>query len=287
MRVVHVSGISLIAALLSVAAAAAAPRQSDAPTSGQVQQLYAAAEYEQALALLGSSTEPDAHLYRALCLLALGRHNESALALQSLILSSPDFTVSSEEVPPRVVTMLTEVRREVLPAHMRRLFADARALYHAKAYDRAVSQFELVIRLASLADVRALEGVADLRVLSEGFVDLAKAPQLSAPPPAATPVSAPQPSRVAVPPTTTTPVAIKQEMPPWPSDISSTRMAAGAVRVQISATGAVTSASMVRGINPQYDLRVLAAARSWQYTPATMNGKPVPSESVVEIRLNR
>ena len=38
---------------------------------------------------------------------------------------------------------------------------------------------------------------------------------------------------------------------------------AGAVRVQISSTGSVISASMVKRIHPRYDLLVLAAARDW------------------------
>jgi hypothetical protein len=37
--------------------------------------------------------------------------------------------------------------------------------------------------------------------------------------------------------------------------------------------------------HPLYDRLVLQAAREWLYQPATLNGKPVPSEKVVTIQL--
>ena len=60
---------------------------------------------------------------------------------------------------------------------LKKLFAEAREQYQAKAYDRAVPLFEKVLNLSEAEDVRALDGVSDLRVLSEGYVDLVKAPQ--------------------------------------------------------------------------------------------------------------
>ena len=37
--------------------------------------------------------------------------------------------------------------------------------------------------------------------------------------------------------------------------------------------------------HPLYDRLVLQAAREWLYTPAMLNGRPVPSEKVVTIQL--
>jgi hypothetical protein len=48
----------------------------------------------------------------------------------------------------------------------------------------------------------------------------------------------------------------------------------------------VLGARIVKGIHPSYDTRVLANARFWKYTPATLDGEPVESESLVEIRVN-
>jgi hypothetical protein len=42
---------------------------------------------------------------------------------------------------------------------------------------------------------------------------------------------------------------------------------------------------MIKGLHPSYDQRLLAAAMDWEYTPATLNGMPVDSESIVEVRV--
>jgi tetratricopeptide (TPR) repeat protein len=278
---------SLFACVLTVASTAASG-QSPEPIDGRVLQLYAAADYEQALAVLGNSAEPAAHFYRALCLLGLGRLSETEAALKLLVLASPEFTVSAEEVPPRLVALLTEKRRELLPGVLRRLFAQAREQYQSKAYDRAVPEFERILALSTPADVKGLDGVEDLRVLAEGFIDLSKspAPQPATPGPPAP--AAPQAPAPAARPRATAPVAIKQEIPAWPAEAG--RLVAGTtgvVQVQISSTGRVTSATMVKRIHPRYDVKLLAETNYWEYQPATLNGMPVDSESVVEVRVTR
>jgi hypothetical protein len=57
------------------------------------------------------------------------------------------------------------------------------------------------------------------------------------------------------------------------------------VRVQIGIDGRVVNASMQQASHPLYDRLVLQAAREWVYTPALLNGRPVPSEKVVTIQL--
>jgi TonB family protein len=218
--------------------------------------------------------------------------------MEALVSSAPGFTVSDEEMPPRFVALLGRTRRAHLPAILRRLFSEARDQYQAKAFDRAVPQFEKVVALASSPDIRDVEAIADVRLLAEGFIDLAKArpaAAASAPAPAATPgpasntAAAPAPVVAAGPATrrTTPPVARRQALPPWPADAGPMLGAReGSVRVRINSTGQVTSAAIVRSVNLRYDLKLLEAARFWEYTPATINGVPVESESVVEIKVD-
>jgi tetratricopeptide (TPR) repeat protein len=251
----------------------------------RVRQLYASADYEQALDALGTAADPIAHQYRALCLLALGRTEEAEASLTALVTASPDFTASDEDVPPRFVAMVEKKRQELLPALLRRQFAEARELFQAKAYSRAVTAFERLMTLSADPQIRRSEGVEDLRLLAAGFIDLAKAPVEPATTTAAgTPAIAP--SRPAAPRISTPPVMRRQVLPPWPNDAGRPIFQpVGSVRLHISSTGRVTAAAMIKGLHPSYDQRLLAAAMNWEYAPATLNGDPVDSESVVEVRV--
>jgi hypothetical protein len=59
----------------------------------------------------------------------------------------------------------------------------------------------------------------------------------------------------------------------------------GAVRVTIGKDGKVKLATMVTPIHPAYDSQVLAATRDWLYDPATLDGQPVESERLIELRV--
>ena len=270
---------SATALTIGAAAAGAASSLEDA------RQLYASADYEQALAALGDARDPLSDQYRALCLLALNRREDAEAVLQRLVKETPDFTVSVADVPPRFVALVSDVRRQTLPAVARQLFVDARASFSAKAYDRAMPQFERVLALSAAPDLRTLDGVADLGVLAEGFVELIKTTRsASAAPPAA---DRPLPA-AAKPATRTLPVARQQVVPPWPQAAGRVALApVGAVSVRINKQGEVVAATMVRPMNPRYDPLLLAAARGWRYVPATLNGEPVEADSVVEIRVAR
>ena len=102
---------------------------------------------------------------------------------------------------------------------------------------------------------------------------------------AATPAAivTPQPSasRAVVPAAT-----IRQDLPAYTS-ASKTRPMSGAVRVTIGADGKVTKAVMEVPIDPRYDARVLAAARSWIYKPATVGGNPIQSDKIVQINIGQ
>jgi TonB family protein len=254
----------------------------------RVRDLYASAEYDQALTAIGDSQDPAAQQYRALCLLALGRQADAEAALKRLIASTPEFSLSAEEMPPRFITLFAQQRREIVPGVLRKLFAEAREDYRAKAFDRALPQFKRVLALSAEPEVRDAEGVDDIRLLAESFIEIATASEAPkpeavasavaapvAPPPATAPVRRPQPA-----------AAIRQEMPRWPAATPLRTALSGSVRVKINTSGRVTSATMVRSIEPRYDARVLAATHFWEYRPATENGVPVETESVVEININ-
>jgi hypothetical protein len=249
-----------------------------------VVKLYASAEYDQALAALGMAEDAQARMYRALCLLALGRQPEAQTVLQGLVAAAPEFVADATEVPPRFLTLFTETRRQVIPDILRRAFAEARQSYQAKAIEQARPEFERVVTIASSADIRDLEVVADLRALAEGFIDLATA-RTAMPPAEAAPPRDEAP-RAPLRRATTPPVPIQQAIPKWPTNLARvTTTLIGTVRVQVDQNGTVTGATMTKSIHPLYDVRVIAAASGWSYRPATVDGSPVGSEAQVDIRV--
>jgi hypothetical protein len=156
-----------------------------------------------------------------------------------------------------------------------------------------------VLALTSDAAVKDMDGLADLRdlrLLADGYLELireletpklllsAPAPVVPAtptPPVPAAPVASPAPT------VRTPPSVISQVIPPWPSEAGEIDLAnVGLLRVLISRTGRVSSATMIRSVHPRYDWELIASTRRWQYKPATIDGAPVESESTVEIRLS-
>jgi hypothetical protein len=81
------------------------------------------------------------------------------------------------------------------------------------------------------------------------------------------------------------PVAVRQIIPAIPAGITGQGSPTASVRVEIGMDGHVVKASMQQSAHPLYDRLVLQAAREWLYTPAMLNGRPVPSEKVVTIQL--
>src|SRR5262245_42496480 len=70
-----------------------------------VKALFAAADYEAALIVLSTedvAAAPGADQYRALCLLALGRHDDVERLLETLIRRDPSFKMNVNEVTPRM-----------------------------------------------------------------------------------------------------------------------------------------------------------------------------------------
>jgi TonB family protein len=246
--------------------------------------LYDAAAYEDALTVLTPVDLPEAQQYRALCLLALGRSQDAAGAVERLVAEQPTFEPSAQDVPPRFVTLVSDTKRKLLPSLARRAFNEGRDQFRNGSREEALVRFNLVMTLTSDPSYKQSADADDLRTLASGFIDLAKA---TAPPPAPTPAvaaKAPEPPRID-PPEIVQPIVVKQFIPPVPAEVGSQGNPVLSVRVIIGTTGRVTEASIQQPSHPLYDRLVLQAARDWTYQPATMNGRPVTSEKVVTVQL--
>jgi hypothetical protein len=280
----HRTGQFLCAWALLLTAATAAAQEPLAKAKA----LYDAAAYEEALTLLGPVQAPEAQQYKALCMLALGRAQDANGAVEMLVSSSPTFEPSAEEVPPRFVTLVVEAKKKLLPAIARRTFSEARDQFRNGDREEALKKFDLVLALMSGPVFKDTTDAEDLRTLASGFIELARASARPEPKPV---TPAPEPPKVAEapvagpPPEVVQPVALRQSIPPVPAGTSGLGSPTASVRVQIGVDGKVVEATMQQASHPLYDRMVLQAAREWLYQPATLNGKPVPSEKVVTIQL--
>jgi TonB family protein len=248
-----------------------------------VAQLYAAAEYEGALGAIAKA-QPTARLesYRAFCFLALGNDGEARAAVQRAVAADPLFVPADTDASPRVLTFFREVRAAALPGLAREAYAEGKTLFVSGDRQASRGRFELTLSLLDGMEPQARKPLEDLELLTRGFLDLARAPASPAPAPA-TPVknAAPAPAIKPVPA-----VATEQRFPLWRSGRPLTETLRGVVRVQIDATGTVSSAEIVTPTDPEYDRDVLSATRRWRYRPATLAGRPLPSELEVTFNLS-
>jgi tetratricopeptide (TPR) repeat protein len=149
------------------------------------QALYASASYDEALAVLDHlQKQPlpppdvrDVQQNRALCLLALGRTDEAALAVAAVVSSDPGYRPSEAGTPPRVRAIFKDVRGRLLPGIIVARYGEARTAYDGQQWADAAKAFQLVISLAGDPDLSASDAkaVQDYRVLANGFVKLAEA----------------------------------------------------------------------------------------------------------------
>ena len=283
----------VVAAALFTAAVPGIAQTQDAVERAKT--LYLEAAYEDALALLetrGSSSTADVHLYRALCLLALGRTSEADAAIAKSIEADPLATVARKDVSPSVAALLASARLRMLPEMARRRVADGRLLYQQGDRTGARQRFEAAIRLLDDPTLAKQTELADLKALASGFLDLIRAQ--SAPPAAPAPAAparatATPPAVIAPPapmaPAISRPTVVSQTVPPWrPPDPSwRNRELRGSVLLSIDAAGRVTTATMQQSVYPSYDRLLLEAARTWRYTPAMRDGQPTPSQLIVPI----
>jgi len=255
-------------------------------TLAKAKALYDAAAYEEALTLLAPEQVPEAQQYKALCMLALGRSQDATGAVETLVSATPTFEPSADDLPPRFVTLVADAKRKLLPGIARRTFTEGREQFRSGNHEQALRKFDLVMTITSSPLLKETPDAEDLRTLASGFIDLARASAAARPEP-----KAPEPPKVAeaaapgVPPDVVQPTAIRQPIPPIPSGVNGLGSPTASVRVEIGTDGKVVGAVMQQSAHPLYDRMVLQAARDWLYTPAMLNGRPVPSEKLVTIQL--
>lgn len=264
---------------------AAAPRVSAQDSIQAVKELYASAAYEDALTAVGkidSPAEPniEAEQYRVFCLVALGRTDEAAQAVESVLTLKPEYRPNSTDASPRIQALFSQVRQRMGPTLVKRMYQQGRTAMDRKDREEAVAQFEAMLRIANDPDVRNEASMSELRELGSGFLELSKALPPKPKPAEATPAA----TTASRPSVISPPVVIQQRLPPWvPDPVSRATEFRGAVRVQISAEGKVTSAEILKSVHPAYDQLLLRSARSWLYEPAKKDGTPIPSEKTVEV----
>jgi hypothetical protein len=304
------AALAIVVALAGLLAAPSSARAAvDDFTSAR--ELYAAAEYEDALTLLNRlRTTPgrpeDSRAidqYRAFCLLALGRSADAEQAIAAVILAEPNFK-PSVDLSPRVRTAFNDVRRRMLPQIVQEKYAAAKMAYDQKNYVAAATGFKLVLdslKDPELAAMASQPPLSDLKTLSTGFYDLAAA--ASAPPPAP-PAPAPAPAAASAPAkaqaqgdgsdaryysaddsNVVPPIMISQYLPPFPANITVSQP--GVLEVLIDERGLVVSVSMRVPVSPRYDRAAVDAARGWRYRPALLDGTPVRYRKVVQISVKR
>ena len=302
-RTFHRSALALAGWMLVSAPAVASAQDAFARAKG----LYASADYDEALQLLqtlkSSTPSTEVAAYQVFCLVALGRSQEAKIAIESIVKNDPLFRPSEGQASPRVRGFFEDVRRPLLPAVTRQLYARAKSAYESKQYESALADFDRVISLAD--EISETDpSVGDLRTLALGFRDLTKT-ALAPPPPPPAPEPKPEPPKPA--PETVTkvpaepsvytvdnrdvlkPVVLSQPMPVWrPSNPAEERMTFdGAVELLINEQGKVLSVKLVESVHPRFDPALLEAAKNWTFKPATKNGTPVMYRYTVGVRLGK
>jgi hypothetical protein len=274
-------------------------------------QLYASADYKSALtmlnALLATSPSPQdrqsIELYRTFCLVAMNNTDEANKAIEAMVSRDPLYRPNMDDVPPRLRTVFSDTRKRLLPALIQERYLIAKTAFDRADYKSAAEGFTQVLIALSDPDIAPASKqppLADLRVLASGFSDLTVR-ALTPPPVQSAPIAvqaAPPVSEAAAttapraPVIYTTddknvspPVAIKQDLPSFPGRVTFDRV--GVLEVVIDTSGSVESATMVETVEPLYNRLVLAAAKTWIYRPARLEGTPVKYRKRIEIKLSR
>ncbi|HEX5217624.1 MAG TPA: hypothetical protein VFV98_19320 [Vicinamibacterales bacterium] len=280
-------------------------RPAGAPVSDTVaaaKTLYASGAYEEAIARLGSPDAPDASAegeqYRALCLLALGRADDARRAVEQLVTRNPFFTLYNADVSPRLVTLLRDVRRRVLPARIRSLYASAKVDFEQRQYPKAATQLNEMIMLLADEDLAADQAsFGDLKLLAEGFLLLAereiaaaaRAAEIGVARPAERTDPAPVPVRLysVEDRDVVAPIEISRTMPAWtlPNNAAQAVEYRGVLRIVIDEQGKVELAALMAPVSPSYDPMLIAAAKEWTFKPAMKNGSPVKYQKLIGVVL--
>ena len=294
------------------------------------QALYASASYDEALAMLDRlQKQPlpqpdvrDVQQNRALCLLALGRTDEAALAVAAVVTSDPAYRPSDAGTPPRVRAIFKDVRGRLLPGIIIARYGEARAAYDGRQWAGAANGFQLVVSLAGDPDLNASDAkaVQDYKVLADGFqrlaVESATAAEAAAKKAAEPPVPPPSPEKPADAANVTAgapaaplapkapnaplapnapdrlyssadagvvpPVVIRQDIPKWSAN-DRPPSRDGILELTIGVDGRIERATLTQGMATSYDHFLLESTRNWRYDPARVDGRPVRYRKAIRI----
>src|SRR5262245_58414758 len=169
-----------IGVIAAFALAALTPSLASPADLTNAKALYAAAGYEEALLELekvdDSHWDEQVDEYRALCLVALGRMEEAEKALEHLVRLKPRYSLTSERLSPRVVSLFETVRQRTLPVLVKELYSKSKNDYGTGNLNDAVTGFrELNLILSDVGLIEQSPSLADIQELSEGFLRLAEA----------------------------------------------------------------------------------------------------------------
>jgi TonB-like protein len=290
-------------------------------TLSAAKEQYASAAYEDALTTLGhidGGGAPDlarqVDEYRAFCLFALGRTQEAESVAEALIRRQPLAGLDTADTSPRLERMFTDVRRRLLPSLIREQFRTARAEIDRKNF--GIAEPPLTDARQMIAEAERLgvkdDGLSDLSVLVDGFLQLIRssADQRPAPKaeavatvaantPVATPAAAPpaaaaqlraQPARSTSVPAAAAPiytladegvsppVTIDQRVPTMDvqlQTIARSTKKTGMFDIVIDESGHVVDTVVRRSLNASFDSLVVRTATRWRYEPARKDGVPV------------
>jgi hypothetical protein len=265
-------------------------------------ELYAAARYDEALAVLDELTTMGTTVpaerkaieqYRSLCLLALGRAEEAEAAIANVVRVDPFYQPGESEASPRVRTTFADVRQRLLPDLATARYAEAKGLYDRKSFAEAEIRFRELVLL--LDDPQMQGRRSDMRTLASGFVELSAAAAAPPPEPEPVPVEQEPAPEVSAEPRIYTgddegvvpPEIIRQDVPQVPNAIIGMTRDRGVIDVVIDEQGRVISMTMRARIHPVYDTALMNAARDWKYKPATFNGQPVQYRKLLQVAVRR
>jgi TonB family protein len=316
-------GLFALSLLLMLAAEAPAGAQQDFAAA---KDLYTAAKYEEALALLDRLKEaepesPDAALgveqYRAMCLLALNRRAEAEQAIEAIADLDPFYQPAEDDAAPWVRAAFRETRRKVLPAALQRLYGHAKDAYNKKDMAEAVVAFGRVLKVLDDPDLSVDKAaLGDMKLVAQGFIDLALAAAAKAPPEQPPPSPPPPPSTAGtgesgagqVPAAkapeggpapdartvydvssqdVTPPLPIRRDVPQWAFAPRPEVGTTAVVEIIVSESGTIESAVVRQSAGKYYDEMVTQAARSWLYRPAVKAGQRVRYRLLVKVVYGR
>jgi hypothetical protein len=292
---------ALVAGVMIVLAAPVAARGDDSLATAR--ELYAAASYEDALAMLDRLRTPvdgpdigrTIAQYRAFCLFALGRTAEAEHAIETVVVTEPLFQPTDADTSPRVRAAFGQVRGRVLPGIIQQKYGLAKAAFDRKEFEAAAEGFTIVAAMLDDPDVRVAaksSPLADLRALAAGFRELsvtASAPPPPPPPPP--PAPEPAPPKVPLAPrvysaddgNVVPPAVMRQTIPTFrykPTAVGQIKVA-----VLIDQAGAVENVTMIVLLDPEFDRMLQDAAWKWQYKPAMLDGVPVKYRKIIQLNL--